>query len=137
MKYFNVNYDKLRNLRQIKLNHFFIIFVLSFLILIVISINTYKLKIITLYGIYNDNILTIKINKKLSDIFKNCEYIEFNNEKINYELFEYGNYEIIDNEIYQELKITVDETFLNNDIGIVKIHYDKKRLIMYILDLFK
>ncbi|MBE6156518.1 MAG: hypothetical protein E7161_02110 [Firmicutes bacterium] len=137
MKSYKINYHRLQNLFQIKYYIVVIIIVclLTFLIIISCFINVYQIS--SFYGIYNDNVLKIKINNKLSDILKNNQYIEYNNQKTTYKILQFGEYEIINNEIYQEVDMTIDGNFVNNEVGLVKFYYNKQKIIEYILELFK
>ena len=137
MDYFRINYKKLENLHQI---HYFvfvgIIFIL-FTILLLISYFKYTYKLETFYGMYSDNVLKFKINTKLSDILKNNKKIIFNDKEVSYKLVSFEDYEIIDNEVYQTVKLELDGWFLNNEVGLIKLYYDKQKIITYIFDLFK
>jgi len=129
MDYYKINYNKLENLKQIKF-HFILIFIIilmSFLIILALNMQTYKK--ITTYGICKDNILQININSRLSDKLKVSNYIIFNNKKTNFEIKEYKEYELIDNKIYQNIEIIVDENFYHNEVGLVEFYYDKKKYI--------
>ena len=137
MDYFKINYNKLENLRQINYYKFIIgmLIIIFVLFILGLKINTYH-KLQT-YGIYSNNSLQIKIESRLSDEMKNSEYIVFNDKKTKFKIFEYGNYEIINNNIYQEITIIMDEKFYNNEIGLVEFYYGKESIFNYILDLFK
>lgn len=137
MKYFKVNYYKLQNLSQVNYCIIVIIIIFIFFILLLIASFTFVSNKTSFYGIYYDNILKIKINNKLSDTLKDNQYIIFNDKKTKYEILEYGAYEIINNEIYQEVSLTIEEDFINNEVGLVELYYDKKRVIKYIFELFK
>ena len=137
MNYFKINYNKLENLPQIKFHRFILLLLLIIMSVIMSSyfINTYHT--LSTYGYYKDNEVHIKINNKLSDAVKNSEYITFNNVNTTSLDTVLEDYEIIDNEIYQNIKITLDKKFLDNEIGLLKIHYRKQKLLFYILELFK
>lgn len=137
MEYFKINYNKLQNLHQIKFYIVIIIIIVILMFLIVTACFMSTTKKISLYGYYNEGVLKVKINNKLSDILKNNKTLEFNNHKISYKELSYGEYEILENEIYQEVDIAIEKKFLNNEIGTVEIHYDKQKVIKYIFDLFK
>lgn len=140
MKYFRINYDRLKNLEQINFYKIIIIIVINLIILLIVACNLSVYHKISFYGIYNDNILIIKINNKLSDIIKNNQYIKFNNKKTKYEidtLNGFGEYEIIDNEIYQIINLKVDTKFNNNEVGLVELYYNKQKIIKYIFESFK
>ncbi len=137
MNYFKINYDKLKNLKQIK---YFYIVALLFITLIVLIIIASNIKVhhkLTFYGIYNDKKIVFKVNNKLSDIIKNNNLISFNNENTTYKVLEFGDYEINNEEIYQDITITVDKEFIDNEIGLITIYYNKETILKYILDLFK
>lgn len=136
MEFFKINYSKLENLPQLKF-YKLIIFILSlFVILIILACNIEIYEKSKCYGIYSNNILTININNKLSDKLKSSKYIIFNNKKMNFKINSYGNYEIIDNEIYQEIELVVDNNFYDNEVGLVEFYYDKKSVFKFVLDLF-
>lgn len=137
MDYFRINYNKLENLKQINFYKVIILILCIFILLIFLSSNIKTSKSYEVYGIYKDNILTIKLNVKLSDKIKSNEYIIFNNKKTNFKINNYGEFEIINNEIYQELKLILDEKFYDNEVGVAILHYDKKSIFKHILDLFK
>ena len=130
MDYFKINYNKLENLRQINYYKFIIgmLIIIFVLFILGLKINTYH-KLQT-YGIYSNNSLQIKIESRLSDEMKNSEYIVFNDKKTKLK-------EIINNNIYQEITIIMDEKFYNNEIGLVEFYYGKESIFNYILDLFK
>lgn len=137
MEYFKINYSKLENLPQLKFYIFVLFNVVLIFILIIVAFFIKVNHITYTYGIYKDNILHIKINSKLSDVLKNDAEIIFNNENVNYSVISYEDYEVIDNNIYQEIKLSIDKSFYDNEIGMVKIYYHKESLIKYIFDLFK
>ena len=137
MKYYQINYDKLKKLKQI--NYFIVIFIIilliSFLIILsgLISIN----KKITCYGIMNNGLLTIEIENSLSDKIKANNTLKFNDQKMSYQVISYGDYRIVDNVIIQSVNLAVDEDVFDNEVGEVNIYYGKQKIIAYILDLFK
>jgi len=137
MSYFKINYDKLKNLNQTKYHIFIGILISIILLIILISFFININKKLTFYGICNDNILTLKINSKLSDNFKNNSHIKFNNKKLKYTILNYGKYEIIDNEIYQEINLTIENKLIDNEVGKVELYYNKEKLIKFIFKLFK
>lgn len=137
MDYFKINYSKLKSLPIIGINKLIIVLVIIiiFVIFCASKITIYEKE--KVYGIYLDNILTIKVNNMYSKHLDKSEYIIFNNKMVNFKLKEYGEYEIINNEIYQEIKIIVDEEFYQNEVGIVEFYFDKKSLLKYIINLLK
>jgi len=137
MSYFKINYDKIKNLNQKKYYIFIGILISIILLIILISFFININKKLTFYGICNDNILTLKINSKLSDNFKNNSHIKFNNKKLKYTILNYGKYEIIDNEIYQEINLTIENKLIDNEVGKVELYYNKEKLIKFIFKLFK
>lgn len=140
MKYFRINYERLRNLEQINFYKIIIIIIISLIFLVIVACNVSIYHKISFYGIYSDNILTIKINNKLSDTIKKGQYIKFNGVKTKYKidtLTGYGEYEIIDNEIYQVINLKVDTEFYNNEVGLVELYYNKQKIIKYIFESFK
>ena len=137
MEYLKINYYKLENIRP---KNFFI-----FIILTVVSLNVLlftscfidisnKLEFV---GVYNSDVITIKINTNLSDKLKKGNYIEFNGYKTNYKIKNFQNAEFINNELYQEVELITDKKFKTNEAGIVSCYYSHKKLIKYIFELFK
>lgn len=137
MDLFKINYNKLSNLRQLNFNILIIIVMLLFMILIFVSLNIEVYKTFECMGIYSNNTLKIKINSKLSDNLKNAEYSFFQNQKLNFQIVNFGSYELIDNTIFQEIDLSVDKKFYDNEIGLVEFYYQKQKLLIYIFDLFK
>jgi len=136
MDYFKINYDKLENIKQIKY-HIVITVVICLIVLFILISCFIKInKKITLYGICNDNILKIKINTKLSDNIKNSDHLNFNKKKLKYKIGSYGDYEIIDNEIYQEINLSI-ENVMNDEVGKIEVYSKEEKLIKFIFDLFK
>ena len=137
MEYFKINYNKLQNLHQLKYFIVITIILVLFILLLILSFLKSIYKVETLVGIYTDNILKIKINITFSDTLKNNKYITFNDKKTKYEIIGFEDYEIIDNEVYQIVDLKVDGDFYQNEVGIVKLYYDREKIITYVLDLFK
>ena len=137
MDYFKINYNRMLNLRQ---KNFYVLIVIIIILCVIIIIASLNIKIDQreeCYGIFNNNILKVKINSKLSDKIKSSKYIIFNNTKTNFKINKYDSYEIINNEIYQDIELLVDKKFYDNEIGMVKFYYGKKSIFYYFLDLFK
>ncbi len=136
MNYYKVNYEKLKNINEI--NYFLFTIVILFVILYFIFLSFFiKVKSkIECFGIISDNILKINLNSKLSDKIKNSK-IKFKDTYITYEIENYGEYEIIDNEVYQIINLKVDANFYDNEVGLVTIYYNEISLWEYILSLFK
>ena len=137
MELFKINYNKLSNLRQLKFNLIVIIVILLFVMLIFLALNIEVYKKFECMGIYSNNTLKITINSELSDNLKNAEYIIFQNKKLIFQIVNFGNYEVIDNTIFQEIDLSVDEKFYDNEIGLVEFYYQKQKLLFYIFELFK
>lgn len=137
MEYFNCNYSKLKNMPEIKLYKLAIIVILIGIILVIFALKFKTYKHCECYGIFEDDVLIINIERKLSEYLEKSEYIVFNNQKLNFKIKEYGNYEIINNEIYQEIKIIVDKDFYHNEVGVVEFYYDKNSVLKFIIDLFR
>lgn len=137
MDYYQINYKKLENIHQIRYSFFIGVFILIITIIVILSFINYAYDIEEFYGIYNDNILTFKINTKLSDKLKKENILSFNNKEVNYKILEFKDYEIINNEIYEIVELEIDGDFYQNEVGIIKIYFDKKRIMFHILDLFK
>lgn len=137
MEYYRINYDRLKKLNQI--NFFLIVMIIVILTSYLIFISCFIdiSKSVKIYGIINDGILEIEIESELSDLVKNNNILEFNNEIMNYKIKSFNEYEIIDNKIWQSISLTIDKKVYDNEVGEVVIHYDKQKIITYILDLFK
>ena len=136
MDYFKVNYSKLENMYQINYNFVLIGIVIALLLFIILSSIINVTHTVSFYGIYSNGTLQFKINYMLSDVVKNGEYLTFNNEKTKYEIINYLDYEIYNDNVYQNIELKVDKNFIDNEVGLVKIHYHKEKLISYILKLF-
>lgn len=136
MEYYKLNYDKLKNLKQINFIKFIILVILLIMIFIIISCFKSINNSFSFYGIYNNGIITTKINNELVDIFKSHQTLIFNKKEINYKIANFSEYEIIDNSVYQTINLTTDANLYQNEIGKIEI-YDKVKLITYILELFK
>ena len=136
MNYYKVNYEKLKSINEI--NYFLFTIVILFVILYFIFLSFFiKVKSkIECFGIISDNILKINLNSKLSDKIKNSK-IKFKDTYITYEIENYGEYEIIENEVYQIINLKVDANFYDNEVGLVTIYYNEISLWEYILSLFK
>ena len=133
---YKMNYDKLKNLKESKLYLILIIFLIIVLSLLILA-SIYQIpKVITSFGIYEDGVLKIEINTKLSDKIKNNNTLEFNGTKTQYQIKDYGEYRLVDNEIYQELDLIIDRNFYSHETGIVEF-YDEEKIINYIWTLFK
>lgn len=137
MNYLHINYYKLRNLPQFKFYIIGIIITIIFLVILILSFFLKVNKKVECFGIYENKILKIQINSELSDIIKNNNVLYFNNMKTSYEIIRFGNYEFINNNVYEMIEIAVDEWIYNNEVGKVTIYYEKQRLIFYIFELFK
>lgn len=138
MEYFRINYAKLQNLKQIKFSIVLIIIPLFILFLIIIANQNKVSKKIETYGIYQDGVLQLQINNELSDIIKSNNTLIFNNKKTHYIISSFENYELIDEVIYQNILLTIDENnFVNNEVGKIELYYDKQKIINYIFELFK
>lgn len=137
MDYFKINYSKLRNLPEKKFDKLIILFVIIIIFVVFCANKIMIYEKEQVYGIYLDNILTIKLNNKYFKYLDKSEYIKFNDSKVNFKIKEYGEYEIINNEIYQEVKIIVDKDFYQNEVGIVEFYYDKKSVLKYIINLLE
>lgn len=137
MDYFKINYSKLKNLPEKKFDRLIILFVIIIIFVVFCASKIMIYEKEQVYGIYLDNILTIKVNNKYSKYLDKSEYIKFNDSKVNFKIKEYGEYEIINNEIYQEVKIIVDKDFYQNEVGIVEFYYDKKSVLKYIINLLE
>lgn len=137
MDYFKVNYNKLRNMKQINFFIIVVVWIIVILFLILLASKIYIYDKIVSYGVYSNKILTIKINNNLSDKIKNSDYITFNNQKTDYQIHNFTNFEVIDDKIFQEVNLIIDDKFYDNEIGKVVFYHHKKSILKYILNLFK
>ena len=131
-----VNYDKLQNLKQIKYYLFIlgIIFLILFFIIFSLFINVNRK--VSYYGVFNNGMLNIKINIELSDEIKKNHILKYNNENYRYEIQEFGDIEIVDNKIMQDVKLNVEGNNYSNEVGLITFNYHKQKLCKYILELF-
>ena len=136
MDYFKINYSKLYNMPIFKYHYLIYAISLSLLIVIIFSFKVDVYKTYTTYGIYNDNVLYLKIHNKLSDKLNNA-YIMFENKKFKVKVHEYLDYELISNEVYQNISIIIDKDTYDNQVVKTTIYYDKEKIYKHILDLFK
>ena len=137
MDYFKLNYYKLANIKLFGFYKVIIMILLLLIILIILACNITTYHKVNLYGFYKDNIIHFKINNKLSDAVSKNEYITFNKERIKYKDLSYGDYEIIGNDIYQDVYLTIDKNLYENEVGLITIYYHKEKIIEYIFELFK
>ena len=94
-----INYDKLKNLKQLKLYVILIVLILIFIGGIYLTY-TYKIdKVINSVGIYSDEVLKIEINSELSDKIKNNNTLIFNGTKTKYQIKNYGEFNLVDNSL--------------------------------------
>ena len=137
MNYFQVNYYRLRNLSQ---KHLFAIIILIIIIgIFILGFSYFKVvsRKYNCYGIYQNNLLNIKVMQDKIDIFKDNKELMFNNHKVAYKIQNMGEYELIDNKIYQNIYLTIDGDVYDNEVGEVEIYYRKEKLIKFIFELFK
>ena len=136
MDYYKVNYDSLRNIHQVK---YYIVIIVVFLICIIsiIASNFIYINVSNkLLGIYNNDLIYLKLERnQLSELLKNDSLL-VNDENIKYEINKMDNYEIVDNFIYEDVYLTVDKKYINNTILNISI-INKIKLIDYIFELFK
>ncbi len=131
-----MNYNVLKNIREI--NYFKIILLVFIIIFISVLITMFiKINVSNTYsGIYNNNVINLKIERnQLSEIIKNKKLL-INKEEVLINNIEINNYEIIDDNIFGNILITVDKSFINNEILDIEV-VNKERLLYYILKLFK
>lgn len=137
MNLFEMNYNKLFNLKQSNF-HILVYAIIIFLgIIILLSLYVEVYQINEFYGIYENNQLNVKINEKLSENIYSVDYIEFKNEMLKIKDITFIDYEIVDNNIFSIVEIEIDKKMKNNEIGKVKFYYEKEKLIKYIFDLFE
>lgn len=137
MNYYNVNYE---SLKRIKVTKYFTFLVIIFLILIGLFLYLKKMQIISnyeIYGIYENDMLHLKIHSNLSDKLNKCQYVIFQDKKVKITNLTFNDYEFINEEIFQTVYLTLNEKFKQNEIGIVKIPMQEKNAFDYILELFK
>ena len=131
-----MNYNVLKNIRE---RDYFKIILLVFIIIFISALITIFIKINvsnTYSGIYNNNVINLKIERnQLSEIIKNKKLL-INKEEVLINNIEINNYEIIDDNIFGNILITVDKSFINNEILDIEV-INKERLLYYILKLFK
>lgn len=137
MNDFKINYDKLQRLPMIKFHYLLYLIILLFIILIYIACQINIERKITCYGMVENELIKIEINEKLSDKIKSGQKLIFSNRKMNYKVVNFGNYQIIDNNIIEEIKLEVDKYVYENEVSEVTIIYDRQKIIEYILELFK
>lgn len=137
MKYFDINYDRLKKLKQTNFFNIIIIIIILIISLLLFSCFKYINKKISCYGIFNNNVLTIQINSDLSDIIKNGSTLFINNEEITYKILNFEEYQIIENNVLQTINLTIDKKLYQNEINKITFYYDKEKLIKFIFELFK
>ncbi len=137
MDYLKINYQKLLHLK-IPRNIFIDLLFVLLIILFLIYTNTHFItKKMTCYGIYDGLVLKVVANEALSDALSDNKILYFNNQKLNYEIDEYGEYEIENEVIYQQIDLNIDKELYDNEIGVVTLYCDKEKIITFILKLFK
>ena len=137
MNYFQVNYYRLRNLSQ---KHLFAIIILIIIIgIFILGFSYFKVvsRKYNCYGIYQNKLLNIKVMQDKIDIFKDNKKLIFNKKEVKYKIKNMGEYELIDNKIYQNIYLTIDGDVYDNEVGEVEIYYRKEKLIKFIFELFK
>ena len=137
MNYFQVNYYRLRNLSQ---KHLFAIIILIIIIgIFILGFSYFKVvsRKYNCYGIYQNKLLNLKVMQDKIDIFKDNKELVFNNHQVAYKIKNMGEYELIDNKIYQNIYLTIDGDVYDNEVGEVEIYYRKEKLIKFIFELFK
>lgn len=137
MDYLKINYQKLLHLKIPRYVFLDILFVLLIIFLVIYSCTHYITKKITCYGIYDGLVLKVMANETLSDALSANKTLYFNKEKLNYEIDEYGEYEIINEIIYQQIDLNIDKELYDNEAGTITLYYDKEKIITFILKLFK
>lgn len=137
MEYFKVNYDLLSKLKQINFNWFIIMILILVSVLLYVGSTIKYDRCIDTVGYVSDEYLILKIDIELSDKLINGKYLKLNDHKYQYSIVSYGEYEIINNQIYQDVYITISDTLINNYVGNVSIYYESKNILKYIYELFK
>lgn len=136
MKYYKLNYDYLSNLRILKMWIVVLFIIVFFTIIIVMANRITILKTYKNYGFVKDNYLNLKIDQKSTDKIKNSEYFVFNNKRYDVTEIVFDDYEIINDDIYINTKILIDNA-LENEFGKIKFVYKKEKIIDFIFELFK
>ncbi len=137
MNYLKINYQKLLHLKIPRGIFLDLLFALLIIFLIIYSNTHYITKKITCYGVYDGLVLSIMANGTLSDALSENRTLYFNKQKVNYEIDEYGEYEVIDEVIYQQIDLNLDKELYDNEAGLVTLYYGKEKIITFILKLFK
>ena len=136
MNYFKINYDKLRNLEEKNLYIIGVIFIFVIFYLIMISCFIKIEKKEEYIGIVEKGLLKVGVKSSFSDILKNNDTLEFNKTKMHYKIIKFGEYEIIDDNIYEIVYIKVDVLLYDNEVGKVTFYYNEENLCKYIFELF-
>ncbi len=137
MNYCNVCYESLKNIKEIKYFRFLIIFLVILIGLILNVRDLVVTKNYETYGFYENNLLHLKITNILSDKLKEGNDIIFKDEFLKIDKIVYGNFEFINNDIYQDVYLTLNKEFYQNEVGVVKIRDDNFKLLKYIFELFR
>lgn len=137
MNYYNIDYYKLSHIKIINYFVFIIILIIAFIIFWIfgnfITIN----KSIINYGIIQDDVLKIKIEKGLSDTYMQNNELIFNNKIYEYDSMNFSDIEVINDNVYQTINLNLKGAKINGEFGVVKLNYEKIKLNKYILELFK
>ncbi len=137
MDYLKVNYYKLLHLK-VKKHSLLILLLLTILIFSIWYLNThYITKRIESYGVYDGLVLKLVADKTLSEAITKGSKLSFKDKVVNYEVSEYGPYEMVNNTLYQEIDLILDDDYVDNEAGEVVVYYGKIKIITFILELFK
>lgn len=137
MNYYNVCYESLKKIKEIKYFRFLIIFLVILIGLILSTWDLVITKNYETYGFYENNLLHLKITNILSDKLNEGDEIIFKDKLVKIDKIVYGNFEFVNDDIYQDVFLTLNKEFYQNEVGIVKIRDDNFKLLKYIFELFK
>lgn len=136
MNFYKINYDNIRNLKIINFGKLLYLLIIIILIIGYISFIYSVTKYVNSYGYIKEKNLYTKIIYNKTDDIKTSNYLLLNNKKYKIKEINILDYEIIDDNIYEDLMIVLDDS-LDNEVGLVKFIIKKEKIINYILDLFK
>ncbi len=137
MDYLKINYYKLQHLK-IKKYNLLIFLIIGLIIFSFIYINQKEIpKRIESYGVYDGLVLKIIADKSLSEAITKNNSLTFKGKKVNYEIAEFGEYEMLNNTLYQEIDLIIDKDYNPNETGEVIVYFDQVKIRTFILELFK
>ncbi len=137
MDYLKINYHKLLHLKIHRGILFDLLLILAISLILIYAFTHSITKKMDCYGVYDGLVLQIVASEALSEAISKSHTLVFNDTKFNYEVDEYGEYQIVDDVIYQQIDIAIDKELPPNEVGKVTIYYEKEKIITFILKLFK